>query len=161
MAFAKTIDGVDVIVDDEWAWLLVSRPWHVETTGYIRAHRSVKNQQDKTYRADLLHRVILGLSDGDTTEVDHRNRNKADNRRENLRPCTASQNQAARPFPPGATSTYRGVRWEADRGRWRAGITCNWKRHYLGRFATEKAAALAYNQAATKLFGEFAVLNEV
>jgi len=45
--------------------------------------------------------------------------------------------------------------------KWRAQIWHNGRHHYLGLFASEDAAARAYNAKARELFGEFAYLNEV
>lgn len=67
----------------------------------------------------------------------------------------------------GKTSRYRGVDYDihADAGkngkRWRAQICSNYKKIGLGRFETEREAALAYNDAARRYFGEKAKLNEV
>jgi hypothetical protein len=44
---------------------------------------------------------------------------------------------------------------------WRAQITVNYKNINLGRFMNEQEAALAYNAAALKYYGQFAVLNEL
>lgn len=101
----------------------------------------------------LLHRVVLGAVKGQN--VDHINRDKLDNRRENLRFVTRSQNSINR----SNKNQFRGVRNED--GRWRASIGVNRKCIKLGTFKTAEEAALAYNEAAKKFHGEFAVLNSL
>ncbi|KAH9251818.1 hypothetical protein BASA81_010261 [Batrachochytrium salamandrivorans] len=61
----------------------------------------------------------------------------------------------------GATSHYRGVSWYAARQIWKASIQVNRKKEYIGRFNTEEEAARAYNQRATELRGNEAILNLV
>jgi predicted RNA-binding protein with PUA domain len=58
-----------------------------------------------------------------------------------------------------ATSAFKGVCYDKERGRYRAQIKANGRRRLIGRFATEREAAKAYNEEAAKHFGEFAVLN--
>ena len=67
-----------------------------------------------------LHRLILGLEEGDKIWVDHRNRNGLDNRRENLRLVTPSQNAQNTGVTSRTTSGVRGVTYERPRKRWRA-----------------------------------------
>lgn len=92
-------------------------------------------------------------------ELDHRNRNKLDNRIRNLRPATRSLNNANQSMKRNNTSGYKGV--SAKDGKWMAQITVNGDWFYLGRHATPEIAALAYNKAAFEHHGEFAYLNEV
>jgi hypothetical protein len=88
--------------------------------------------------------------------VDHANRDTMDNRLANLRVCSVSQNRRnSRGF--GTTSVFKGVR--AVHGRFLARIHCDGQKIHLGTFATEEAAARAYDAAAIKHFGEFARLN--
>lgn len=108
----------------------------------------------------LLHREIMGESDLD---VDHKNRNKLDNRKENLRFATRSQNLAnRRKFSGKFTSNFKGVRWYPARNRWVATIISKpikLKKSKL--FKSEIDAAIQYNEWAKQIFGDFAELNEV
>lgn len=108
----------------------------------------------------LMHRVILSrkLGHSNFNATDHENRNKLDNRRSNLRPATHRQNQHNL-GPCGGSSRFKGVHWAPSNKKWRASITFDGKRKYLGYFTDEIEAAEAYNKAASELFGEFAYIN--
>lgn len=110
----------------------------------------------------LLHRLIACAPRG--IDVDHKNGNALDNRRANLRLCTRRQNSLNRVKPTGArgkapSSRFKGVDFCLFSKRWRARIKCYGATTQLGRFASESDAALAYDAAARRLFGEFAALN--
>lgn len=106
-----------------------------------------------------LHRVILGLTDS-KIHIDHINGNGLDNRKNNLRICTVSQNQA-NVLKSKGTSKYKGVSWVTRDKRWTCRIYVDSHMIHIGYFTDEKLAAIAYNEAALKHFGEFARLNEV
>lgn len=131
---------------------LVKYLWHVMSTGY--AARST-NAASKAGAA-LMHRVLLDAPR--EAEVDHINGNPLDNRRANLRLCSRQQNSRNRHSRFGA-SPYVGV--ARERKKWFAYINCDGVRTRLGVFHSEAEAALAYNKAAIKLFGEFANLNVI
>lgn len=99
-------------------------------------------------------RFILGVKGG---IIDHINGDGLDNRRENLRVCSCAQN--AQNKMKGTTRTfsskYKGVTIH-KKGRWQSGIYVNKKHVFLGLFVSEKDAALAYDVAAKKYFGEYA-----
>jgi hypothetical protein len=104
--------------------------------------------------ATRMHRMIIGAKPGEI--VDHINRNRLDNRRENLRLCSSSEN-AINSWRCGSDLRTRGVTTSGKDIR--ARINVNRDHYALGRFPSEKAAALAYDAAARVLHGEFAILN--
>jgi hypothetical protein len=87
--------------------------------------------------------------------IDHRDRNPSNNRWDNLRRATVSQNNANRRRHKNNACGFKGVT-RIPSGRWRATIFKNRRRHHLGVFATPESAHAAYVAAAHKLFGEFA-----
>ena len=108
----------------------------------------------------FLHHFVLNVPKGSGLKVDHWNGETLDNRRENLRLCTDSQNQANRSDSRG-TSQFKGVHLDRHTGHWVAAICKYRKSIHLGTFATEEDAARAYNAEALSLFGQFACLNLV
>lgn len=138
------------LVDDNDFKRVSKYRWGLHSNGYVRAY--------KGRNCIYLHRFIMKAKSGQT--IDHINRNKRDCQKKNLRFCTQSQNNANKPGP-GGTSKYKGVNWDASRGKYLARIGLNGKGKNLGRFDNEVDAAKAYNEAALKYFGEFALLNDL
>jgi hypothetical protein len=101
----------------------------------------------------LMHRLITSYA-----ITDHKNGNGLDNRRINLRPVSHSQNKQNSKKTKG-TSKYKGVSQKSY--KWVAQIRVDGKVLYLGLFKTEELAAIAYNNAATNYFGEYASLNVI
>ena len=91
-------------------------------------------------------------------DIDHINRVKDDNRWENLREASPSQNQANRKININNSSGLKGVQYRKDNTKnpWQASIECNGKSIYLGYFRTPEEAYLSYCLAALVLFGKFA-----
>jgi hypothetical protein len=88
--------------------------------------------------------------------IDHVNGLRDDNRIDNLRPATNSQNQANRGAPKNNTSGIKGVCFDGARNKWRASITVNGKAKNLGRFNSAQDAQAAYEKAALEAWGDFA-----
>ena len=96
----------------------------------------------KVYKS---HRLIFLYHHGYLPEfVDHIDGDKANNKIENLRAVTQSQN-SMNIKPRAESSQYKGVSWNRNVNKWEAQITINGKQTHLGYFASEKVAALAYN----------------
>ena len=90
-----------------------------------------------------------------TDQVDHINGIRSDNRWENLRLATASQNQWNKGPQRNNTSGYRGVSYDNARRKWVAQIKVNGRKRKLGRFPTARKASAAYEAEAKRIHGEF------
>lgn len=102
----------------------------------------------------LMHRLVMNAKQG--VFIDHRNRNRLDNQKGNLRFCTRSQNmmnQVKR-----TSRKYKGV-YPSGKNGFRVLIGVNYKLTSVGSYKTEFEAAKAYDEAAIRLHGEFASLN--
>lgn len=148
--------GNFAIVDDVDYEELSKFKWHYATIGYA-ARYAGGGRKNACYV--YMHRQIMNPPDN--TGIDHIDGDKLNNCRSNLRLANQSQNnQNARPRHS-STSRYKGVYWDEYHGRWSACIHTNNRKIYLGRYITQKEAALAYNAAAIEYFGEYACLNNI
>ena len=118
-------------------------------------------------RAYQLSRIVWELHNGDIPDgidVDHIDGNRLNNDIFNLRLATRSQNLQNRTkhvIGNSSHSVYKGVSKATGKRGWRAAIYPNGKTKWLGIFTTEIEAALAYDEAARELYGEFAKTNFV
>ena len=142
--------GVFAIVDAaDYEWLSQYK-WSLYGPGYAARHAHGTTI--------YMHREIMQAPPG--MDVDHINGSRSDNRRSNLRVCTRPQNLRNAGKRPGCLSQYKGV--AVDRrynNRCFARIWFEGRTIALGYFNDEVEAALAYDRAALKLFGEYAWLN--
>lgn len=92
-------------------------------------------------------------------EVDHRDRDRANNRWSNLRPATHAQNSTNAGNRLPNTSGYRGIVLVKRTGMWLAKVVACGRQHYFGTYVDPADAARAYDRGATQLHGEFALLN--
>ena len=142
------------LIDDE-DYPIVSRfAWYIDSTGYAKTCL----RDDKKKVEIRLHKLIMGTNVSCKLQIDHINRNRLDNRKENLRYCTIAENRRNRSKSNGI-SKYKGVSWDKERAKWYASIKYNYKNIYLGRHDNEITAAQAYDKKAKELFGEFAAPN--
>lgn len=110
-------------------------------------------------RGRAVHRLVARAFGVDCTEqIDHINRDKTDNRIENLRAASACENRINTKDRV-RIHKYRGINRKGS--RYRAQISYRGVHHHLGSFSTVEDAAEAYNKAALTIHGQFAVLNKV
>ncbi|WCZ57703.1 hypothetical protein K36_108 [Salmonella phage Kenya-K36] len=107
-------------------------------------------------RQEYVHRLIFFMFNNYwPKEIDHIDRDVSNNRIENLRDCSRSQNMANRSSP----NTVRGVQFNGSSYTARIGNPFSRKTEYIGSYPTEEIAAKAYDIKAKEYFGDFAVLN--
>lgn len=150
--------GQNAIVDaEDFEWLMQWN-WHAYWCPTSKTFYAGRNEKKaRGYKPMPMHRQILNSAKGE--EVDHRNFNGLDNRRENIRRCNRNGNAHNKRVCSVNTSGYKGVSLYKPLGKWVSVIRSNGKRMHLGYFETAEMAAKAYDTAAIKYHGEFAHLN--
>lgn len=175
---SKTYGRKRVMIDDADISILISRKWHLHKVRglfYIVSHKKTGRTWTMGSSITYLHRLIMGI-DEKTVHIDHIDGNGLNNQRSNLRICTQRQNlQNKTKVPASSSSKYKGVflytpiyMYRKKSGEivrkkyppvWSATITINGKQKMLGRFSSQRKAAIAYDLKAKEHFGEFACLN--
>lgn len=127
----------------------------LDNHGYLRTQ--IKRKPFK------MHRLAWFLYHGVWPKkyIDHINGVKNDNRIENLREATQSENQGNMKIRKGGTSMYKGVSWSKRYGKWQAQIGVKYRTINLGYYDNEEEAALVYNKAALEFFGGYAKINDL
>lgn len=152
--------GAVTLVDKE----TVTKVGHYNWAGrFSKGHWSAETQIGTSpNRTTLyLHREVMGTPND---EVDHIESyapelKLIDNRKTNLRPCTHAENSRNRKHRLNF-SGFKGVCYRRDSRRWRASIMKDYKIFRIGHFHSALEAALAYDEAAIRLHGEFATTNK-
>lgn len=154
LAYVPLSKGLSAIIDIEDVDRICQYNWWCSHLGYAMREVRLNNNKIKII---LMHRIILNAKDNEF--IDHINSNRIDNRKQNLRIATNSENQHNSKLPVTNTSGYKGVAWSDHAGGWIACISIEGKLSKIGLYATAKEAATAYDIAATTYYGEFAKTN--
>jgi len=133
------------------AHLLEAFDWSVDSKGYVSR---LEDMEGGRQRRIYLHRVILDAPAG--VLVDHRNGDRSDNTRENIRTCTHAENMRNSKVRKNNKLGIKGVYFDKHRNKFRAAIRLNTKRRSLGSYNTADEAKAAYDAAAQALHGAFA-----
>jgi hypothetical protein len=145
----KLTQGKSTQVDNaDFDWLDQYNWYAINHHGKFYAARYTKDRG-----VIYMHREIMETPKGKMT--DHWDGNTLNNQRDNLRDATNSQNQMNKKHY--GTFKYRGIGKSGN--KFKSQICLNGKSTYLGTFDTEEGAAHAYDEAAKRLFGDFANLN--
>lgn len=127
---------------NEWKWSLDGKGYAIRNSAVTKGIR----------RAALMHRQIICASNG--IQVDHRNHDRIDNRKFNLRLATHSQNMRNKSGGTGV-SGIKGVTWDKQAGKWKAQMKVNGKYKNLGLFKNKEEAGEVYAEVAKEIHGEF------
>lgn len=135
--------------------------WHTLFAGKRADHASGKDYLNIgiNSRNTKAHRVVWEMHNGPIPSgmfIDHVNGVKTDNRIENLRLATRSQNMMNRPRQDNNKSGFKGVYLDKKSNTWRAGIAINKKIKHLGSYPSPEKAHEAYKEAAEKIHGQYA-----
>jgi hypothetical protein len=125
-----------------------------DARGYVRI--CIKN---KKYLAHRLAWVYMTGEDPGNLEVDHINRNKSDNRFENLRLVSDCANSINCGMRNNNTSGFRGVYWDKQMKKWASQIRHKGRKISLGYHKNIEDARDAYDKAALEIHGEYAITN--
>lgn len=129
------------------SYLIGSEVGSIHKTGY--RHVTWNNKIHK------VHRLIFLLEHGYLpNEIDHINGDRLDNRIENLRDVTRSQNQFNKKQQAN-NSGHRNVSWHTKTKKWVVRITANCKTRCIGYFDDLELAALVAQEARQKMFGDY------
>jgi|7_EtaG_2_1085326.scaffolds.fasta_scaffold00638_21 hypothetical protein len=160
----------EVIIDDEdYERVVEAIKYKNGKPGKWYAHKTCAGSGYYAFAGDhrkSMHRVIMDPPKG--MDIDHKNGDTLDNRKENLRICTRSQNCQNKKLRRDSASGYKGV-YKVKSGNLKKSFNAYVgdpetfypnKRHInLGYYATAQEAARARDKKAKELFGEFAYLN--
>jgi len=157
----KLLNGEYVVVDAEDYPYIAPYDWSAHRGLY--AHRRFvvgynPAKKRSVYRSLMMHRLILEMHGIDVPkgmETDHINGNGLDNRKENLRVVTISQNRMNRPVFKSNGHGDKGVSWRPQIKKWESRINIDKKRIHLGWFSLKDDALKAYRNAAKKYFGVY------
>lgn len=153
------LHGKYALVDDEDYEIVSLFRWRVDHIGYILTQIVQSKSIEKNIYI-YMHRLIANIPLHLFT--DHKDLDKLNNQKYNLRQCNTQQNNCnvkIRKKRTAITSRFKGVYWDGSRKKWRAQIRINKILKNLGRYSCEEVAAKIYNDAAIKMHGEFACLN--
>ena len=146
--------GLYALVDDCDYTELCKYRWRA-----IKMKRTFYPFKSENGKQISMHRHLLGLKKR-SDFCDHIDGNGLNNQRANLRVCTVQENNQNKQGYKNNKEGFKGVK-SVSKKRYMARITHFGEIFYLGMFDCPKKAALAYNEKAKELHGEFARLNEV
>ena len=130
--------------------VIQSHIWYRDKDGYLASCYYFNGQQ----RFVRFHRIVMRAQPGQV--VDHINKDRSDNRKQNLRCCSRSENVRNRGLCSSNTSGVTGVFFDKARDKWVASITHEHKRILIGRFSAKEDAVAARLAKESELFNEFA-----
>ena len=130
--------------------------WHFDSNDYLRAYL---NNDIKDTMFIKMHQIIMNELDGNPIDHIHGKTSRNDNRKNNLRVVTTSDNIKNIGVRKNNKSGVTGVQWKPRDNVWEAWITVMYNKIYLGRFVDFEDAVKARKEAEEKYFGEFSYEN--
>lgn len=158
--YVAIVDDEDFSFVSQWNWMASVRRSSTKGPAYVRARRTDRSAGPATtvdMHVAIWERAFGQVPAGLTVDhIEHGPHGALDNRRSNLRLATRKDQQGNRRKRV-SSAAFKGVVRKAT--RWNAYITIDARTVNLGSFESDVDAALAYDRAAVKHFGQFAKLN--
>lgn len=122
--------------------------WRESAYGYVETHTGPHGKAKRIF----MHRLLMGThgKEWTSTQTDHVNRNRLDNRKVNLRACTNAQNQINRGLRKDNTTGFTGVYQEGN--RWYVTIA---GQRIHGTYDTYEEAVTVRKQLEVQVYQEF------
>ena len=149
-----TKKGARILIDADDYDRLRGYSWHLDRKGYVVRSGDHPDRPGKKCSIRM-HREIFGLVTNDPRVVDHIDGNPTNNRKSNLRICSAADNSKNRKISRNNTTGFKGVSWDPTRKKWTAKIRINRVLRNIGYFDSPEKAHDAYRVAAVELHGQF------
>lgn len=121
--------------------------WYVNKNGYVCAYVTPGVSHI------FLHRFVLN---NNTPSTDHHNRDKSDCRKNNIVPCTQTDNCKNKSLSTNNTSGFTGICWDKSKNKWVARLESEGEIKLFKRFSTKDEAIKARLEAELKYFKQFA-----
>jgi hypothetical protein len=155
MKYIQLTKNARAIVDDDDYLEVAQHKWMLSSRGYaVRSDYIGKIDGKYTDKTVCMHRQILGAPDG--LDVDHKNGDKLDNRRENIRVCTRSFNLANIHTPNGSKLLPRGVTLNSNsksRKKYVVRVHKDRRLAFIGYFNDIHQASSAYISKKAEIYG--------
>jgi len=151
-----TTENAIALISKKSLELVIQFVWYLGNKGYPITHGT----DDKTIvygRGLKMHKLLFpNVQKGYV--VDHINKNRLDNRLENLRICTSKENSYNTKKPKNSINNYKGI-VKQNNDLWTARISKDGKVYEIKDIISDKEAAKIYDIMAEELFGQYAGKN--
>lgn len=147
--------GYKVLIDDEDYNKINNHNWSIEKHALKKGKQYFRYFENTIKTTITLHRLVMKCALHDNKEVDHISGDTLDNRKQNLRICTHTQNMQNVKRRINNRTGYKGVDYKKDHKKYEARINVNKKCIRLGYYNTPEEAHDAYCEASKKYHGEF------
>lgn len=137
--------------------------WKVSRTPSIKVGQKAQTICEKSYKVTVnkkpykVHRIIFLMHYGYMPKmIDHIDGNPFNNKIENLRECTAQENNRNQKLALRNTSGFKNVTWSKSAKKWQVGFMLSNNYKHIGTFEDIELADLVAQEARDKYFGQFA-----
>ena len=151
VAYVPLTQGYEAVIDAADRHLVAGYNWTV-LVGPRTVYACRTGPRPKQHKV-FMHRLLMGEPEG--FQIDHIDSDGLNNRRNNLRTATKSQNQCNQRLNARNKSGFKGVSWHVPSAKWQSHIMLHGKSRNLGHFGCPTAAHFAYVKASRALHGEF------